>query len=236
VTFVREHKLKIISVIISGVAAILYGVSSNFLTEGLKGALTPTVTTPPPPPPPPPFEPCIKGKPVQATDSSIGLRFIAVDDSDALREIMLKPPSEYQRELRAAIQQERIKAVPDSASLGIHISGISTAKIPSQVPYLSGDNICQRMLPVARMDDGELRITAPVTHKGAYPGEGTILFPRFLVETSQRVLLCVEPSFSLSVLTEQRRNMLCSTGLRESALRGALSQLYVLIRTNSGKL
>jgi hypothetical protein len=116
--------------------------------------------------------------------------------------------------------------------LSLHVSGISAAKIPSQVPYLSADNICQRMLPLIRMEDGELRITAPVNHSGPHPGEGTILFPRYLIEGSQQVMPCIEPSFSLAFPTEKRRNMFCSERLREGTLRGALSRLYLLIRSN----
>jgi hypothetical protein len=175
------------------------------------------------------FAPCKKGEIVQPNGATIHLKFVAVDDSDAFREVMRQSPNDYARQLRDAIRVGRIQRTSDPASLIFRISGITTGEVPSQVPFLAENDVCQRMVSVTRMGDGELRFVAPVV-TWAPSGEGSIVFPRSLLESSPRAQLCIEPSFRLAYPTETRQNMYCGTGLYESVLRGVPSRFYVMVR------
>jgi hypothetical protein len=206
---------------------LVLGVAGNFIYDVLKPAPLPNPE--PPPLRPVSFSPCEKGTVVRPSDESMHIKFLAVDNSDALRQVMERSPNDYAREIRNAIELGRINRVSDTSSLTFHITGILTGKTPNLVPYIAGGDVCQRMIAVSRMDDGELRIVAPVV-SGPLSGEGGIVFPRRLLEASPQVRLCIEPNFRLAYPTETRQNMYCSIGLYESVLRGAPSRTYVVVR------
>src|SRR5437868_1663950 len=115
--FLRENLFGMIAFTIVG------SIVSSFIYEFLKIGPTPGVVSPPLSSA---FAPCTKGTVVKPNDASFNLKFVAVDDGEALRLLMQKLPGDYAREIGKAVQRGEIKRVLDPTSLNFHIYGIST--------------------------------------------------------------------------------------------------------------
>jgi hypothetical protein len=171
--------------------------------------------------------PCTKGETVTWTPDAIQVKLIAVENSEDVQRFVEDPGGDG-RAIQNGIRSGKITKVRSLAYLTLHFREMSSVQLPAEVPFLNASNICERMISVHRTADGEVQIVAPIS-AGVTPGEGSIMFPRRLVEISPRFLLCIEPSFTLAY--PPKSNEYCSKGLYDSIVRGAPSRTVMLVRS-----
>lgn len=179
----------------------------------------------------PPFSQCLPGQVIVPASDAFLLRFVAIENGDAVQRAMESAPDDYARKIRDSIRAGEISRLKTAASATVRLYGVPTSRIPVEVPLLNEKNICIRMVTVTPADDAEARFVIPFGISEASP-EGSILFPRRAFETSPNVRVCVEPTFVLAYPTETRQNMYCGINLNTSALRGASSRTFILARAN----
>jgi hypothetical protein len=194
-----------------------------------------------------PMVPCLLGELVLPRPETFHLQFLVVDDGPVVRSIMPRVRSQNLnagRELGDAIKAGTIPRLTDSASLIVHLLGVNSQKLPSHVPYLAGNAVCQGMVPVAQSALGTSTISIPIGGN-EHRGQTAIVLPRDVLKAAARPQVCVEPNFPLAYprqITEEpfrgRLDMTCgwegklpgSTGLSDSLREGKNSHTYFFVR------
>ncbi|MDB5578505.1 MAG: hypothetical protein JWR80_3681 [Bradyrhizobium sp.] len=229
--FIRENPIGML------LFAIVGGVVSTYLYETFKSQPNEKSDNSPPPVVSSlgggsnPFGQCSAGQIVPTTAEIFLLRFVAIEDGEAVRKVMESSPNDYARQISVNVRSGAISRLNLPAVVTVHIHGISGSRIPTEVPLLREDNTCARMVTVSRINDAEARIVIPMG-SNQNSSEGSILFPRRIFETSPNARVCAEPTFALAYPTETRQNMYCGLNMSASALRGASSRTFILARAN----
>jgi hypothetical protein len=177
--------------------------------------------------------PCVKGASVKPAGNTFHLTFHAVEDGDKFRSFRLgREKGSSAQSVREAIIAGKIRTISDRAGLIIHIHGIVTDVVPRVIPYLIGEDRCERMVAAQRRADGEVRIVIPI--RGSEPlGEISIILPRRIIESSRIAQVCVQATFPIAYATESRQNMICDRpgkGPYESVLQGRNRRTYFIAR------
>jgi hypothetical protein len=188
-------------------------------------------------PPPLSMTPCTPGATVRPVGDTFHLRILAIDENEAVRLIMndsiQNNRSDYAKRILEAFKAGIIRPISDPALVTVRIRGVIGDSVPSQIPYLAGQDICQRMVAASRLRDGVVVVTIPISGRD-HLGEATIVLPRAMLETSRIVQVCIEPTFQLAYATEIRQNMYCDkpekTGLFQAILKGEERRTYIITR------
>jgi hypothetical protein len=194
-----------------------------------------------------PMTPCLPKELVVPRPETFHLQFLVVDDGPAVRAIIPRYRSQNLnagRELGEAIKSGAIPRFTDSASLIVHVLGVSAQTFPSYVPYLAGNAICQGMVPVVQSETGIPTVSIPIGGN-QHLGQASVVLPRAILTVAARPQVCVEPSFALAYprqITEDpfkgRLDMTCgwegetpgNTGLFDSIKKGRNSYTYFFVR------
>ncbi len=174
------------------------------------------------------FAKCTKGERPALADEVFLLRFVAVEDSQTLREEMENQSNDYANILTRGLKSGKVKKISTNELLTVHIQDVSLTGPGLEVPLLLGDGVCERMISVDRVQDREFRFVVPVVPDAP---QTAVVFPRKLFENSPNVRICAQPTFLLANATETRQNMYCAINVAPSAARGALARTFVLLRS-----
>lgn len=190
-----------------------------------------------PPPPGKTILSCTTGQHVAPTYATVHVRFLGVQDGESLRAIMQKPAGSSQDKhtsILEAISTEKVKRLSEGGVLTVTLGGVVYSdEVPSEVPFLAGDNICQRMVQLQRSSDGTL-VTSISIQGGRLLSQASLVLPRAMLATSPSVRLCVQPSFPMAYGRDLSQNAHCdalgNSDLHQAALRGASARTTIVTR------
>lgn len=186
-------------------------------------------------------EECVPGSVVAPTADTFHLKILAVQDNESLQELLKRAREEKNSQVAqailAAVENGKIAPITEDARAILQIHGITSDLPPTQIPFLAGQSICQKMVMLARTPDGTL-FTAIELRGGKYRGEAAIVLPRALLYGSPEARFCVEPTFRLANPTDGRKKVYCdspgASGLYDTATRGLFMRTTILIRKKDG--
>ena len=172
----------------------------------------------------PPFSQCLPGQVIVPASDAFLLRFVAIENGDAVQRAMESAPDDYARKIRDSIRAGEISRLKTAASA---TPRLFTWSLPAayqwKYPCLNEKNICIRMVTVTPADDAEARLSFLLASVKRH--QKAVCLPRRALETSPNVRVCVEPTFVLAYPTETRQ-ICMRDNFNTSALRGILSDIH----------
>lgn len=102
---------------------------------------------------------------------------------------------DYAIALHKAAKAGKVERYTGVGTLSIYIKNIDEAKMPSELAYLSGPQICRGMAKVEKVDGGIYKVTIPIS-PGENLAQASLVIPKTIITKS--TVVCVKPSVVLA--------------------------------------